>query len=151
MKFKGKYLNGKRNGKGREYNEDGQIIFKGEYLNDLQWNGKGYDSFNNITYELKDGKGFVKEYYDCSKNLKFKGEYLNGQKNGIGKEYNDEGQLIFKGEYINGQKNGFGVEYNEYGLVKFVGEYINGKKLEKGFSNTILDYFLRANIYMILK
>ena len=139
MVFKGKYLNGKRTGKGREYNEDGQIIFKGEYLNDLKWNGKGYDSFNNIAYELKDGKGLVKEYYDFSKNLKFECEYLNGQKNGVGKEYNDEGKLIFKGNYINGQKNGFGIELNEYGFVQFAGEYINGKKMEKDFSNTILD------------
>ena len=31
--YEGEYLNGKRNGKGKEYDEKGNIIFEGEYLN----------------------------------------------------------------------------------------------------------------------
>ena len=31
--FEGEYLNGKRNGKGYEYNYKKKLIFKGEYLN----------------------------------------------------------------------------------------------------------------------
>jgi len=30
--FEGGYLNGKRNGKGKEYDYDGKLIFEGEYL-----------------------------------------------------------------------------------------------------------------------
>jgi len=37
--------------------------------------------------------------------LEFEGEYLNGEKNGNGKEYNYNGKLVFEGEYINGKKN----------------------------------------------
>ena len=59
--YDGGYLNGKRNGKGKEYDLDGKLIFEGEYLNDLKWNGKG------------------KEYYDNGK-LLFEGEYLNDLK-----------------------------------------------------------------------
>ena len=33
LKFEGKYLNGKRNGKGKEYDVEGNLIFEGEYLN----------------------------------------------------------------------------------------------------------------------
>ena len=36
--FEGKYLNGKRNGKGKEYNDKGDIIFEGEYLNGKRCN-----------------------------------------------------------------------------------------------------------------
>ena len=36
--------------------------------------------------------------------LIFEGEYLNGKRNGKGKEYNDNGQLIFEGEYLDGKK-----------------------------------------------
>ena len=54
---------------------------------------------NNIIYELKKGKGFVKEYYDNSK-LRFEGEYLNGKKNWKGKEYYAKGNLKFDGEYL---------------------------------------------------
>ena len=31
--FDGEYLNGQRNGKGKEYDFDGKLIFEGEYLN----------------------------------------------------------------------------------------------------------------------
>ena len=56
--FEGEYLNGQRNGKGKEYNDD-KLIFEGEYLNGKR-NGKGKNYFN--------GK------------LKFEGEYLNEKK-----------------------------------------------------------------------
>ena len=60
--FKGEYLNGKRNGKGKEYDyRNGKLKFEGEYLNGNKWNGNGYDNNNNIAYSLKDGKGLIKE------------------------------------------------------------------------------------------
>ena len=36
--------------------------------------------------------------------MKFEGEYINGERNGKGKQENLEGKLIFKGEYLNGKK-----------------------------------------------
>ena len=36
--------------------------------------------------------------------LIFKGEYLNGRRNGKGKEYHNNGRLIFEGEYLNGKR-----------------------------------------------
>ena len=64
--FEGEYLNGERNGKGKEYFKDakGKLKFEGEYLNGKKWNGKLYDKESNDIYELKDGKGFTKEYYE---------------------------------------------------------------------------------------
>ena len=55
-----------------------------------------------MIYELINGNGKVKEYDDFGGKLIFEGEYLNGQKNGRGKEYNKEGNLIFEGEYKEG-------------------------------------------------
>ena len=40
----------------------------------------------------------------------YEGEYLNGKRNGKGKEYNIT--LYFEGEYLNGKRNGKGKEYN---------------------------------------
>ena len=113
--FEGEYLNGKPNGKGKEYYYDGKLCFEGEYLYDFKikgkfytketleyegeflynkkWNGKGYDENGNILYELINGNGKVKEY-DEEGQLKFEGEYLNGKKNGKGKEYY-VGELLF--------------------------------------------------------
>ena len=40
--IEGEYIEGKVNGKGEEYNANGQLIFEGEYLNGERWKGKGY-------------------------------------------------------------------------------------------------------------
>ena len=96
--YEGEYLNGKRNGKGKEYDSIRHLIFEGEYLKGKKWNGKGYDENNNIIYELHNGNGKVKEYYNNGQ-LEFEGEYLNGIRNGKGKEYY-KGQLEFEGKYL---------------------------------------------------
>ena len=93
--FEGEYLNCKRNGKGKEYNVYGKLKFEGEYLLDNQWNGKGYDIKRNIIYELKNGSGKVKvKEYDEDDDI-FEGEYLNDKRNGKGKEYDWLGNLLF--------------------------------------------------------
>ena len=109
--FEGYYLNGERNGEGKEYNDDGYLIFKGEYKNGKKWNGNGYNKSYNIVYEINNGKGYIKEYDNYGK-LEFEGEYYNGEKNGKGKEYHYNGNLEFAGEYLNGKKHGKGKEYD---------------------------------------
>ena len=47
---------------------------------------------------MKEGKGLV-NFYDYDGKLIFEGEYLNGERNGKGKGY-DNGKLIFEGEYL---------------------------------------------------
>ena len=112
--FQGEYLNGKRNGYGKIYNENGKLIcegiykngvkcgkiieyyndgkklLEGEYLNNKEWNIKGYDKNGNVVREIKNGKGILIKYnkYD---NIIFKGECLNGLRNGKGKEFGDDG------------------------------------------------------------
>ena len=132
--FEGEYLNGKRNGKGKEYDLDGKLKFEGDYLNNLKWNGKGYDKLTNIVYELKEGKGLIKEYESCFNDiLTFEGEYLNGKRNGKGKEYNPlNGKLRYEGEFLNGKRNGKGKEYSLRGKLIYEGEYLNEKRNGKG-------------------
>ena len=60
--------------------------------------------------------------------LAFEGEYLNGERNGKGKEYDDNGKLRFEGEYLNGERNGKGKEYDYDGKLRFEGEYLNEKR-----------------------
>ena len=81
-----------------------RLEYEGEYLFYNKYNGKGYDEYGNIIYELKNGTGKVKEY-DYNGQLKFEGEYLNGKRNGKGKEYYYNGNLKFEGEYLNGERN----------------------------------------------
>ena len=114
--YEGEYSNGKKNGKGKKY-YDNKLVFEGEYLNGKKWNGKGYDDNGNIKYELKDGKGFVKELNEVG-GL----DFLAG--------------VVFEGEYLNGERNGKGTEYGLYGSISFEGEYYKGKRWNgKGFDN----------------
>ena len=101
------YNNGDLNGKGKEYYDDYQesVKYEGEFLNGKQWNGKGYDIKGNVIYELINGKGYIKQYdfYFADLVLIFEGEYINGEKNGKGKEYYEDGKLKFEGEYKEGK------------------------------------------------
>ena len=159
--YEGEYLNGKRNGKGKEFNENGELIYEGEYLNGKKngkgieynkllilfegeyldgkrWNGKGNVGSGIFDYEIKDGKGPVKDLKAKMLADKktiftfFEGEYLNGERKGIIKElipesYKTFDKITFESEYSYGKKNGKGKEYIEAVLV-FEGEYLNGKK-----------------------
>ena len=41
-------------------------------------------------------------------------------------------EKIFEGEYLNGKRNGKGKEYDKYNSkLEYEGEYLNGKKMEK--------------------
>ena len=145
--FEGEYLEGKRNGKGKEYNENGQVIFEGkylegkrngkgiescengvlfegEYLKGRKWNGKVYDN-DGCFSEIINGEGFIKEY-NLRDNLIFEGEYKNGERNGKGKEYIRETRvLLFEGEYLNNKKWN-GTFYNKNNESS---NLINGKGL----------------------
>ena len=102
--FEGEFRNGKRNGNGKEYNYKRELIFEGEYLYNNRRKGKEYikgklEYEGEYLYERKwHGKG-----YDENKNIIY--ELFNG--NGKCREYNNE-LLIYEGEYINGNRSGKG-------------------------------------------
>ena len=117
-------------------------MFEGQYLKGERWEGKAYDELNNVIYELKGGKGFIKEYNE-NEDLICECEYKNGLKNGRGKEYyydEDEIKLIYEGEYLNGLKNGKGKEYiND--KIQFEGEFYNNHRLKgKYYMDGKLEY-----------
>ena len=129
------YLSKNFCGEVKEYYKDGKLKFEGKYLKGRKLDGKGYDIFGDLAYQIKEGKGFIKEYHnDEGKKIIFEGDYLNGERNGKGKEYSIINScLIFEGEYLNGKKNGKGKEYYyQNKLMTFEGEYLNGERNGKG-------------------
>ena len=65
----------KKNGKGKEYNEDGKVQFEGEYLNGQKIEGNKYDNKGNKILRIeKDGTR--REYYDNGY-FQFKGKYID--------------------------------------------------------------------------
>ena len=120
IKFEGEYLKGKKNGQGKEFDKNGNIMFEGYYLDGKKWEGKGYDPDHNIIYELNNGKGNIKVYDFYNGQLIFEGEYEKGQRNGKGKEFDGAGNLIFDGEFKNGKKwNGKYYNNINNGDIKF--------------------------------
>ena len=97
--FEEEYSNGKKNGKGKEYNK-GKLLFDGEYLNKKKWNGEVY--FKDEINELKNGKGFIKEYNRHTGNI-YEGNYLYGRENGEEKEYKYN-KFIYDGKFFERKK-----------------------------------------------
>ena len=59
----------------------------------------------------------------------FSKKYLIFETERKSREYNkDNGYLIYEGEYLNGKRNGKGKEYDGFGKIKFEGEYLNGER-----------------------
>ena len=148
LKVEEEHLNeGIKFNKIKEYYKNGQLKSDIECLNEIKWNLKEYDKNNNIINYLKEGKGHIKEF-DDNFNLIFEGEYLNGVRNGKGKEYEPSGfisekelkqegenfkepkekELVYEGEYLNGERNGKGKEYYNGKLI-FEGEYLYNKRI----------------------
>jgi len=111
--FQGIYLNGKRlKGKGKEFYLNDVLKFLGEYYCAKRWNGRIYNKNNDYFFELRNGKGYGKEYDYLKKEI-YEGNYNNGEKNGKGKIYyikNKSKYKIFEGEFLNGKRNGNGKE-----------------------------------------
>ena len=60
LQYEGEYLNDKRNGKGKEYYNNDKIYYEGFYLKRKKWDGKIYN-YNGIEeFEIKNGKGKIK-------------------------------------------------------------------------------------------
>ena len=100
LKFEIEYVNNERYGK--SYSINGKLEFEGKYKYYDKWDGKGYNKNGIIINKLINGTGKVKKY-DWKGDLEFKGEYLNGERNGKEKEYVN-GKLIYEGEYLDGTR-----------------------------------------------
>jgi len=125
LTFDGEYLNGKRSGKGKEFSYKGKLKYEGKYLNGKK-EGKGiefgYDGKSKFEGEFKDGKKWSGKGYDDKNNIIY--EIKNGLE--YIKEFGILGRLIYEGEYSNGQINGKGKEYDQEGNLEYEGEYKNG-------------------------
>ena len=110
--FEGNYLYDQKI-EGKKYFNNGKIKFEGEYLFDEEWNGKEYDEDGKIISEFKNGINIMNEnnLINCD-NKYFNEEYYKDERKKIQQVY-DFGVVIFEGEYLNGRKNGKGKQYDE--------------------------------------
>ena len=90
------------NGKGTEYDENGQKLYEGEFKNG-KYNGKG-KLFRN-------GK------------LKYEGDFVDDKLQGKGEEFDEEGKLLYSGDFKDNNYNGYG---NRYLVRPYEGYWSNG-------------------------
>ena len=84
-----------------------------------------------IIYETN-GKAY--EYRTFDDSLLFKGKYLNGKRNGKGKEFyenTNEKKYLFNGERYITNRFRKKIVFFKKDKVRFKGEFFNGKKMEK--------------------
>ena len=135
----------------REFNEDGKMIYEGGYIGTVEsgfWrNGKGdeYNDNGELIYsgEWKDGerKGKGKYYHDGS--LIYEGKWSKGKPNGRGKYYQND-KVVKEGEWKNGYLHLQGSKWFNYlngkeekvialkkgGLVKWLKGWISIEEVE---------------------
>ena len=92
--FKNKDSSYKTLWKGKQYNDNGIIVYEGSTVNEKMWTGIGYDPMGKKAYEIKDGKGKIKKYYETGE-LKFDTGYLYGYICGDGKKYYKNGNVKY--------------------------------------------------------
>ena len=138
LKYEGDLLNMKKHGNGKEYFLNGEKKFIGKYKNGEMWEGKGFYKDNEV-FEIKDGNGYIKIYNSIDYKLLFEGEYKNGKKTGMAKEYeykyfgfDKKAILIYEGFYLDGKRNGKGKEYYKSGELKYEGNFKEGLKCGEG-------------------
>ena len=116
-----------------KYNKSLQRKINISLINYIYFTGK---------YIIYESEYIGKEYYGCNDKLIFEGEYYNGERNGIGKEYNEYGNITYEGEYLNGKRkflkkddniiikkinisgNGKGEEYDKKIFIQFYKNFI---------------------------
>ena len=103
---------------------------------------KGYTQTGEIDYEIIDGKGILKEYFEDGK-LVSEIDYYNGEKSGNGKEYDyykDLTLIKFEGQYFYDMRwNGTFKEYNNGELISEI-EYFKGELIPKGKNEDMDEY-----------
>ena len=145
LRYEGDYLNGERNGKGKEYFYNNSSIFYDDTLEkNILYDEKEYcELLLECHINIRTSQKEVIENSNNNNKIKFEGEYLNG-KICKGKEYDINGNLIFVGEYLNvikykgkqfynGKEEYLNIRWNgkEFSFINSIiieGEYFNGTK-----------------------
>ena len=111
--YSGRLEDGKLEGEGKEYDEDGILSYEGTFV-EGQRSGMGTAYEHGLkTYKgeflagVASGEGTS---YDVDGNVTYQGEFSEGIQEGTGKAYK-KGDLIYEGEFSGGLYNGEGTAY----------------------------------------
>ena len=103
------YVNGKREGDLTDYDEEGNILLKGAYIDNLKegkwvYETPDYLEYGNYTNDEPDS--LWKSFYKPSKKKYFEGRFQAGIPVGVHQGFHPNGARKYIGTYINGMKDG---------------------------------------------
>jgi antitoxin component YwqK of YwqJK toxin-antitoxin module len=122
------FLNGNSEGIFTEFDERGNVIIQGEYVDGLEeglWKYQHGDHREEGIYRGGMRNGEWKYYYDDGQ-LSFQGSFIDDNPNGRHIWYWPNGKKKDEGEYLMGMKNNDWIQYNSDGTVFIVISYQNG-------------------------
>ena len=139
--YEGKWKNYLRNGVGKLFNKNGEIIYVGEWVNDKR-EGFGISYYENGKTEYdgdwvndkKEGKGTL--YYENGK-IEYFGDWVNDRREGKGTLCYENGKIEYDGDWVNDKREGFGRLYYENGEIEYFGDWVNDIKQEQFQQNNI--------------
>ncbi len=120
VKYEGFFRDGKKDGKGLlYYNNNEKIYLNGifdmnNYVEGILYNPNGNKIFEGLFINNKPKEGKNIELYELNGELKYEGDFFNGQ-------YHGHGILYEKGNY---EKKGI---FSEFKYIHYVGEFKNDK------------------------
>lgn len=128
--FTGRLEEGKMEGEGTLYDEEGNCIYQGEFQNN-QYEGAGTAYYKNGVVQYAgnfsggkmDGQG--REHYKNGV-LKYRGQFAQGIYEGSGKLYYKSGVLKYEGGFAQGIYEGTGRLNYKNGVLKYCGEFAQG-------------------------
>jgi antitoxin component YwqK of YwqJK toxin-antitoxin module len=126
------FKNGKRDGDVIDYNEDGSVISKTFFLDNVR---QGYFYFKNTVYyetgkftnDLEDSVWV--SFYTKTQSKRFEGRYINGEPEGTHRYFYDNGKLAILAIYKNGLKDGTWLFYNKEGDLYLTIQYKNDEEM----------------------
>jgi len=122
------FVNGRADGLMTEYDDDGNIITQGEFIEGME-EGEWFLQYGDhrevgsFSFGLKSGYW---KHYDDEDNLIFEGEFIDNNPNGRHIFYWNNGQIKDEINYLMGMKRGDWKQYNYDGTMLLVITYENG-------------------------
>lgn len=135
------YLNGLEDGLSIEYSDSGTVIAQGEYIDGFKegaWFFMVNDHREEGSFFEGQRNGNWKHFYLSNDQLAFEGSYENGQENGYHVHYYANGNVKRRGEYVAGIKEGIWEYFDEAGNLRVKIEYENGEEVR--YNGKKIDY-----------
>lgn len=159
LNYNGDMKSGKKHGKGKFYNIRGLLMYSGGWKLDKK-DGWGTDynpdgsqrCYGYYVKNYQSGLRKAKFYYIGCDLLEYEGPFINGKKEGLGREYYKNGKLKCMGVYTNGlldfnATKGVNIRiFDDRGNIIFDGQRVARLKMNSSVDSILADELIKFGI-----